>query len=343
MQVPKILSRYRETIDSGLRSTLDKGDLPLLGMLRYHMGWVDDEFRPVSAVAGKAVRPTLCLFACEAAGGDWHLALPAAISLELIHNFSLIHDDIQDGDTQRHHRPTLWFRWGHSHGLNAGSALHMLANQALDNADTVGLSPEAILRSTGTLTKACLEMIEGQTLDMAFESRPRVSTAEYLIMIEKKTGALLQGSLSAGAGIASMDPLLLTEMGRFGHALGRLFQVRDDMLGVWGDATETGKPAASDLHRRKKSLPVVYTLEHAGKDESAQRFTALYRTRESLSEADVSILLAVMEHVGARHFCQHLAEEEAAKARAALAAMPIAPWAKEQAADLVTFLLERGF
>ena len=343
MQVPEILSRYREAIDSGLKTALAKGDLPLFGMLRYHMGWVDEQFRPVSATAGKAVRPALCLFACEAAGGDWHRALPAAVSFELIHNFSLVHDDIQDGDTQRHHRPTVWFRWGHSHGLNAGSAMHILANEALDNAAAAGLSPEVTLRTTQTLTKACLDMIEGQTLDMAFESRPRVSTADYLVMIEKKTGALLQGSLQAGTGIASTDPLLQDEMGRFGHALGRLFQVRDDMLGVWGDAHDTGKPTASDLHRRKKSLPVVYTLEHAGKDESAQRFPSIYRTRESLSEADVAVLLSVMEDLGAREFCQRLAEEEAAKARTALAAMPIAPWAKAQADELVTFLLDREF
>ena len=122
MRLPDVFSRYRPHVDGKLRQAVAKGDLPMYDMLRYHMGWLDEEFHPVNANAGKAVRPALCLFSCEAVGGEWARALPAASAIELVHNFSLVHDDIQDGDTERRHRPTVWYRWGHSHGVNSGSA-----------------------------------------------------------------------------------------------------------------------------------------------------------------------------------------------------------------------------
>ena len=147
----------------------------------------------------------------------------------------------------------------------------------------------------------------------------------------------------AGAAIATEDSDLLRGMGAFGHAIGRLFQVKDDMLGVWGKSEETGKPTASDLHRRKKSLPVVYALEHAGKDPSSQRFASLYRTKEAFSEEDIAVLLEVLAQLDAQQFCHRLAEAEAQNARKALDGMEVSRWAKAQGNDLVTFLLERGY
>lgn len=341
-QVPEILSRYREAVDAGLKSALAAGTLPMYDMLRYHMGWLDEELRPVSSNGGKAVRPSLCLFACEAAGADWHDALPTAVAFELVHNFSLVHDDIQDGDIERRHRPTLWYQWGHSHGLNSGAALHAVANLVL-HAAPPRQSPETVLKASRVLTRACLEMIEGQTLDMSYEQRPRVTTADYLLMIERKTGALLEGSLVAGAGIGTDDPDFLKGMRSFGHAIGRLFQVKDDMLGVWGKAEETGKPTASDLHRRKKSLPVVYALERAGSDPASQRFASLYRTKDAFSDEDIAVLLDALEDSDAQQFCQHLAEEEAQNARKAFDGMRVSTWAKTQGSDLVTFLLQRDY
>lgn len=344
--MPDILSRYREAVDAGLRASLapgDREDGPVLDMLRYHMGWLDQEFKPVAASTGKGVRPALCLYACEAVGGDWHVAVPSAVSIELFHNFSLVHDDIQDGGTERHHRPTVWYVWGYSHGLNSGTALNMLANQALPKLARGILSPERLLGATRILTQAGMEMIEGQTLDMSFERTPRVSTTDYLVMIEKKTGALLEACLHMGASLGTEDERLISAMRRFGHAIGRLFQVRDDMLGVWGESEATGKPVASDLHRRKKSLPVVHALEHASLNASTKQFPAIYRNKDALTEADVAVLLSVLDELGTHRFCQQIAEAEAAAAMDALQGADLSAWAKQQGSELVEFLLKRDF
>ncbi|MBF8299314.1 MAG: polyprenyl synthetase [Dehalococcoidia bacterium] len=343
MQVPEVLSRYREAVDAGLKSALSEGDHPIFDMQRYHMGWLDKDFLPMSSNAGKAVRPTLCLFACEAVGGEWSHALPAAVSIELLHNFSLVHDDIQDGDTERRHRQTVWYLWGYSHGLNTGTAMHIVANQALPRLGATALSPELVLEVSRILTQASMEMIEGQALDVRFERTPRVSSNDYLVMIEKKTGALLEASLRIGATIGTGDTTLVKEMSAFGHSIGRLFQVRDDILGVWGKAEDTGKPAASDLHRRKKSLPVVHALENAGINASGKKFADIYRTKDALSGTDIEALLMIMDEFGTFSFCHGLAQREAEKALQTLRQSPLSPWAKQQGGDLVEFLLEREY
>lgn len=343
MELPGVFSRYRTHINAGLRAALDRDGLPLFDMLRYHMGWLDEDFQPVSANAGKAVRPALCLFACEAVGGDWRQALPAAASIELIHNFSLVHDDIQDGDIERRHRPTIWYRWGHSHGLNAGSAMNVLANLAMLAPSEVPLDRDATLQASRILTEACLRMIEGQALDLSYEQRATVTVDDYLIMIEKKTGALLEASLHIGAMIGTRSEASIESVRRFGAGIGRLFQVQDDILGVWGRTEATGKPIANDLRRRKKSLPVVHALEHAGEKPGTERFATIYRSKEPLSEEDLAELLAILEVSGSYQFCRGMAQREASHALEALEAVEMSAEARKENADLVQFLLERDY
>jgi geranylgeranyl diphosphate synthase type I len=205
------------------------------------------------------------------------------------------------------------------------------------------LSGGELLEEERLLAQACLAMIEGQTLDMAFESRPRVTVDEYLDMVGKKTGALLEVSVRLGAAAGGAPPGVMAGMEAFGRAAGRLFQVRDDMLGIWGKAEETGKPVASDLHRRKKSLPVVHALQSAGESEASRRFAAVYRNKDTLTGDEVKLLLDAMAELGTEEFCAALARTEAEKAWSALEALPVSAWAKDEAAALVRFLLEREF
>ena len=343
MQIPDVFSRFRPHLDAKLMAALAQGELPLYDMLRYHMGWLDEEFQPADANTGKAVRPALCLFACEAVGGDWPRALPAAAAIELIHNFSLIHDDIQDGDERRHHRPTLWHCWGLSHGLNAGAAMNVLAHQALFEDSEAPLPAATTLEVSRILTNACARMIAGQVLDLSYEQRASVSVEDYLLMIGKKTGALLESAPYIGAVIGSRNEATIEGMRRFGKGVGLLFQVRDDILGAWGLEEATGKPAASDLHRRKKSLPVVHALWHAKDSPSGQRFAEIYGSKEPLSETDVADLFTTMDEVKSHDFCQEIVRQQADQTLGELNAIELSPSTRQECRELVTFLSEREF
>ncbi|MEE9285706.1 MAG: polyprenyl synthetase family protein [Dehalococcoidia bacterium] len=342
MALPDVFTRYRPAIDTGLRAALAGGTTSLYDMLRYHMGWLDEDGQPADGNSGKAVRPALCLFACEAAGGLASQALPAAVAVELVHNFSLIHDDIQDGDTERRHRPTVWYRWGHSHGLNAGDAMFVLGHQALGLANGDGLPPETALAVSRILTHACAEMIEGQVLDLSFEQRSTVCVDDYLAMIGKKTGALLECSLHMGSVIGCRDQAIIQAMRGFGKGLGLLFQVRDDMLGIWGAQDKTGKPAGSDIHRRKKSLPMVYAME---KVQGAARdcLVQIYRKDAPLTDRDIEDVLDVLNDLSTEEVCRHLAGQQAERSLAELDAVELSPAARRECEELTRFLLEREY
>ena len=341
MRVPDVFTRYRPAVDAGLRAALSRNDSDVFDMLRYHMGWTDEHGAPIEANSGKAVRPALCLFSAESVGGSWERALPAAVAIELTHNFSLVHDDIQDGDTQRRHRSTVWYLWGMSHGLNAGAAMNVLGNlAALQRPE--GLSAEAALRVSRILTQASAEMIAGQVLDLSFEQRPRVSVEDYLTMISKKTGALLEASLHMGAVIGTDDEATIEAMRSLGRGLGLLFQVRDDMLGVWGVEETTGKPKASDIHRRKKSLPIVYALS-AAEGESRKRLQQVYNTDRPLTDEDVAEVFGVLDELDADKFCRNLAEEHAKLNYEAVGSIEISPEARAECRELTQFLLERDY
>jgi len=254
-------------------------------MLRYHLGWEDAEGGP-PANQGKGLRPALCFLACESAGGDWKRALPAAAALELVHNFSLVHDDIQDRDLLRRGRPTVWSIWGDAQAINAGDALLALARLSilrLSEADVSGVALEA----ARLLDERTLEMVEGQTLDLSFDQLADVDLESYLEMIEKKTGALFDCSLHLGALIGGAQPAVAGAMGRVGRLIGSAFQIRDDMLAVWGAENRTGKTPAADIRRRKKSLPIVSALIQ-GQDQTRDQLLNIYAQTE-LTDEDVSM------------------------------------------------------
>ena len=310
-------------------------------MMRYQLGWEDEQGLPLANAGGKGLRAALCLWACEAVGGPWRWALPAAVALELVHNFSLVHDDIQDGDLERRHRPTVWSVWGAPQAINAGDSLLVLGRRALLGLPEEGLPAPRVLLACRILDEACRELIEGQCLDLGFEATLDVSPEAYLEMIGKKTGALLEASLHLGALAGSEDDALAMRLARCGRLLGLAFQIRDDILGVWGAAAVTGKPVAADIRRRKKCLPVVYTLAVA-QDRAREDLLRLY-AQDSLNDGDVARVLEIVESSGARDYCQRMAEERIAGALAELEGAAVSSAALRDFQELTIFLLERDF
>ena len=276
------------------------------GMMQYHLGWTDETLRPIHADSGKRLRPLLCLLSCQALGGDLEQALPAAASLELIHNFSLVHDDIQDGSHTRRGRRAVWDIWGMPQAINVGDGLFVLARLALHRLGDRGVLPARQQAATLALDQACLALCEGQYFDMTFEDRLDVALDQYLWMIRHKTAALLATSAQLGALIATDNAELITHFYRFGENLGMAFQIRDDILGTWGDEQVTGKSAATDIRDKKKTLPVVYAL-HQTSDRSAGRgLVQLYSQPGSLPEPGIRTALALLDQVGARQYAEEL-------------------------------------
>lgn len=224
-------------------------------LVAYHLGWTDAQGQPVEAPGGKLLRPLLCLAAARGYG-DERAALDAAVAVELLHAFSLVHDDIEDGDTERRHRPTLWALRGVPLALNAGDSLFALAHRVLIDA-VATLPARAALRALRVFEDATLRMIEGQHADLEFESRPGVTLVEYLHMTSGKTGALIGASLALGGLFAGAPEGDVDTLRDAGVAIGIAFQAVDDALSAWGDAARTGKAVGNDAARGKKSLPVV--------------------------------------------------------------------------------------
>jgi len=268
-------------------------------MLTYHMGWSGEGAGPEAQ--GKRIRPVLVLLTAAACGADWHPALPAAAAVELVHNFSLIHDDIQDNSDKRRGRPTVWKVWGMPQAINAGDGLFVLSNLAI-----LDLAPaypaETVLQAASILHNACLHLTRGQHLDIAYETRTDVKLENYWPMIAGKTAALLSACCALGALLGGADQPAQEAYQQFGHYLGLAFQVQDDLLGIWGNSAQTGKSAESDLVLGKKSLPVLYGLSKGG--EFARRWNS-----GPISPAEVPEIADLLAREGGRLYTQQIADQ----------------------------------
>ena len=268
-------------------------------MLTYHMGWTGEGAGPKAT--GKRIRPLLVLLASAAVGGDWQKTLPAAAGIELIHNFSLLHDDIQDNSETRRGRPTAWTLWGVAQAINAGDGMFILANMAIG--DLAEDHPaELVLQGERIFQEACLNLTRGQHLDIDYETRKQIAAGDYWTMIGGKTATLIAASMELGALFGGADADLRLAYRDFGHYLGLSFQVQDDILGIWGDEAVTGKSAASDLLEGKKTLPVLFGLEKDGD------FAKRWLEGKTRRKEDVSELASMLEREGARHKAQEAAD-----------------------------------
>lgn len=320
--VAAVLERYRQPVLGEMRRVLDRPGIEHVRLMRYHLGWEDAAGEDIDATGGKMLRPALCLLACEAAGGGVERALPAAAAIELLHNFTLIHDDIEDGSRTRHGRPTLWTLVGVPLAINAGDGLFVLARRTLLDLADRGVPAERVLDAVRLLDEACVALCEGQHLDLGFESRGRVGVADYERMIAGKTAALLGASMAIGGIAAGADAATVSGLEEAGRALGMAFQAQDDVLGIWGEPAVTGKPVADDIRSRKKSLPVVHAFERLSGAALAE-LERVYGADADVPGDDVERVLALLDEAGARAAAESYARRELERALALLRALPL--------------------
>jgi len=333
----RLSHEMREAVEKEMRTVLRSDSTPpdlFHGMMHYHMGWLDVDLHPVSVSGGKRIRPVLCMLSCLGAGGEWPQAVPAAAAVEIVHNFSLVHDDIQDASPTRRGRYTLWKIWGIEQAINAGDAMFAMAHLALSRLAIKGVDPTIVVRAFASFDHTCVRLTQGQHADMAFETRENVAVDEYLEMIAGKTASLLSLCAELGALIAGQDEETVNHYAAFGRELGLAFQVKDDILGIWGDETITGKSAATDVAARKKTLPVLYGLS-----QSAE-LRRLYAQADD-SDEHVRLVVELLDANGARAFAERKAHEYSHSALAHLQAVhPVSP-ADAALGQLADMLLKR--
>lgn len=301
----------------------------LYDMVRYHLG-----LDGTSGVSGKRLRPLLGLLAYSSITGTHQRALPGAAAVELGHNFSLVHDDIEDRDVERRHRAALWTVYGIGQAINTGDTLFVLSRLALYRLTELGFSDTRVLRLMRLYDDTCLALCEGQFLDIwASEHGDEMSVDGYFDMIGRKTAALISASIQAGALLATDDQTVIDAYRRFGWALGLSFQLNDDLLGIWGQEQVTGKEP-SDLAKHKKTLPVLYALEHAGADDRA-RLVAIDATPEPPDD-EVAEARSILERAGARDYTRDEARRLRDEALGALDATGVVEGeARERLRELV--------
>lgn len=330
-------SRELTDIENEMRSVLADRDghaRPLYEQLAYHLG-LDEADGP----RGKRIRPLLGLIAHRSLGGDYDLALPGAAAVELGHNFSLVHDDIEDGDRERRHRPTLWAIWGVPLAINAGDALFALSRLALYRLLDAGVSESRLLGLMRRYDETCLALCEGQYLDISFERQTDVGVTAYMEMIDKKTAALLGAAVEAGAILATDDEAIHTMYRDLGHYLGIAFQMADDVKGTFWPSAQTGKAEAGDVRRRKKTLPLVWAMEHAPPTD-ADRLRTLYAPADApLTDAQVDDVLEILVRCGARDHAQAEARRYRDRALAIIDALPVDPVPRGQLRMLVEAII----
>lgn len=308
MILNRFIEEMRPSIEGNMKNTINKliteETTGMFEMLKYHLGW--DKENGGNIISGKRVRPLLVLLSTLAVGGKWESALPAASAVELVHNFSLIHDDIQDNSDLRRGKKTVWKEWGSAQAINAGDAMFALAHMALTDLENTA-SPSISLQAHKILPKACLILTQGQFLDISYEKRNDITIDDYWPMISGKTASLISTSTELGALIGGADAEMQKIFKEFGNLIGLAFQVYDDFLGIWGMPSITGKSIASDLISGKKSLPVLYGLKNSS--------TFSKRWNEGpIFENEVKEVSELLSTAGAKKYTNDKAEELTTKA-----------------------------
>ncbi len=337
MALEQYFQSWLPKIEAELQSAVDRTDgngmVDLRDMLAYHMGW--DGPGAGTEARGKRIRPMLLLLTTAAAGGEWKTALPAACAVELVHNFSLIHDDIEDKGELRRGRPTVWKKWGIAQATNAGDAMFALAHlELLRLSDSLPAS--VALAASKSLNQTCLHLTQGQFLDLAFEQRLDVSADEYWHMIKGKTSALLAACTEIGALITLCPEQVCQAYKQFGDNLGLAFQAQDDLLGIWGDAGLTGKSNASDLVSNKKTLPVLFGLNNQGK--------FFHRWLQGpISPDEAPAIASLLADEGAREYTWQLVDQLTEQAIQALDFAHPQGEAGDALLELAYYLLQRRY
>ena len=361
--IPQILERARVLVEPSLRRAVEQLDPQIAPLALYHFGWADAHGRPTEAGSGgKGIRSALAVLSAEAAGAPAEAGVSGAVAVELIHNFSLLHDDIIDDDAERRHRPAVWAVFSQGEAIIVGDALHALAFDVLlggmaagaDSAAEEAGGADSVARGTAEANDAATEasavaaarlasataaMIAGQSRDMAFNERMDITPEQCLDMEADKTGALLGYASSVGAVLAKADAEVIGALESFGSKLGLAFQAADDLLGIWGDPAVTGKPVGNDLRERKKSFPVVVALSQ--QTEASEELASILSQDAALNEADIARATELVEQAGGKESTNAAAHDYLHQALACIQTAPLAAPAVEELTHLARFVVAR--
>ena len=292
MTQPNVVTRHQEAVEAALQTTVRGRPDPLYRMMEYQMGWVDEGGSPVSPSMMRAY-PALCLGICEALGGVVETAMPAAVAVELLYQFTRVHDDIQEGTPDHGPRPSVWWVWGPAQAINAGDALHVLARLSLFGMGSQGISTDQVLAATKVMDGASLDLFEGQHQDLQLQGQIAVSQGSYLEMAERRAGALIGCAAQLGALIAGANESIQEHCKEAGRKLGLALHLQHDINEIW-DAAATGSPVAIV----RKSFPVVYAIETAPVSVKREIGT-LFATRV-VDPKDLPRLAELLDDAGAR-------------------------------------------
>ncbi|RNL82130.1 polyprenyl synthetase family protein [Halostreptopolyspora alba] len=319
-----------ELVRPALRAALERLGDPVRTIAEYHFGWRSADGKPTEAGAGKMIRPALVLLSARAAGGSEADAVPEAVAMELLHNFSVLHDDIMDRDRVRRHRPTAWTVFGIPQAVLAGDALLALSLEVVADRPAHELA---------VVNRTLLELVNGQIADISFEHRHDVGLAECEAMAQAKTGTLISCCCALGAFAASANEDRAESFAEFGRQLGHAFQLVDDVLGIWGDPGTTGKSTHSDLAVRKKTLPVVAAL--TSDTPAAYELAAQYRGEETLAASDLTRMAELVVQAGGRAWAEQQATAALRNASLALQRARPAEGPARCLTDLADFITHR--
>ena len=333
-------TRYQISLEEEMRETFAGQDGLLFEMLRYQLGWVEADGTPRSGLSGNGLHPALCLLSCEALSGDHRPGLIPAAAVELVHNYSLIHEDVQSGSPNRGPRPSVWWVWGPGQAINAGDGMHALGRLALMRLEQDGHPVPRVLEAMHILDQACLKMCEGQHMDLSFQDRLDVGVGPYLKMAAARTGALVSCAMGLGALVATASPEAPDVVEKFqqcGTNLGVAFQISEDLREL--RETSPDQAHSGNVAIKKKLLPIVYTLE-SGEMKARRELGTLYFKR-ILEPQDVVRIGEILEEQGALDSCVGRVEEYCQTALNALEGTDLSSWGRAQLEQMCTDLTGR--
>ena len=335
LSLPKIFDQYQDDIISYTKSFYKELNDDLYTTHKYFLGWIDESGLESNS-SGKSFRPSLMMLINESLGGQKNNILPLAMSIELFHNFSLIHDDIEDRDEIRRNRKTVWKIWGEPKGIISGNSMHSLASEAIN------LLPESLNEKKVFLRKlinrTCLSVIEGQYLDISFEDTFEIRVENYLEMISKKTGALIETSSILGCSLEKTSIENISLFTKLGKLFGQIFQIKDDYLGIWGDQT-LGKPIGSDIIKKKKSLPILHLIQ-SSKERDKKTINNIF-SQKIIDEKSKKIILDLMQMYDVNSYCQEILESKFIICKEIIDKLDISGVYKKDLHNINTFLMYR--
>ena len=333
-ELPLKFNKYQSSLNKFTKEFYKKLKDPLYGTHRYFLGWIDENGHD-DDTTGKAFRPSIMMLINEALGGKEKNILPLAMSIELFHNFSLIHDDIEDRDEIRRNRKTVWKIWGEDVGIISGSSMHALASKALEEINSKDELKLIELRKL--INKTCIAVIEGQYLDIDFESRKQINVEDYLQMIERKTGALIKTSVILGSILESNNKITTDIFSEIGNTFGHMFQIKDDVLGIWGNS-EFGKPIGSDILKKKKSFPILQLIQTCDSKDK-ELINEIFN--EEINEKEKQIILDLMNKYKIKSYCDSILNDKYNDTISLIEKLDISDKYKSMLLDTNFFLMHR--